>query len=279
MRSTGGRARPTAPLAARGRRRRSWWTRPDSSVRRSPASKPTWSGSGWSRCTCTTTPVRARALAHPFTRARGSATRAPLRKPQDDWQTLVPSCDFIDDALAVLAHHDRERTGERGDPSVEPLVQVLFNDQSSRACAYALKDGSCEADPMRGRHGWARAIQVSDGSGARGRKIEYRVQEVSRRGASAALDQPERRFPPVASLALCIPSTQALRTGLGSLSTRASGMSRSFALRWERRPLLAPASNGSSSTSRWPSPTRGCAPRTYRASSCDISAPTHPRTD
>ena len=113
---------------------------------------------------------------------------------EDDWQTLLATSDFLDDALAILRHHavpfDDSREGARSRPENEtenedededgassassasserrvgpieqPIVQVLLNDQSSRACAYALT-AACEADPKRGRAGWARTIYAGPG--------------------------------------------------------------------------------------------------------------------
>ena len=110
---------------------------------------------------------------------------------EDDWQTLLATSDFLDDALAILRHHavpfdDGSREGARArsenenedgafsassassdlersfGPIEQPIVQVLLNDQSSRACAYALT-AACEADPKRGLAGWARTIYAGPG--------------------------------------------------------------------------------------------------------------------
>lgn len=77
---------------------------------------------------------------------------------EDDWLTLdgTSAEQIIDHPLSVLEH-------SRSVQVAEPVAQVLLNDQSSRACAYAIA-GRCGPGVL-GTSGWPR--QLSDIAGGR----------------------------------------------------------------------------------------------------------------
>ena len=89
---------------------------------------------------------------------------------EDDWLTLdeVTSRQIIDDPITVLQH-------SRNTQVAEPVAQVLLNDQSSRACAYAIA-GRCGAGVI-GTSGWAREALGRQGGGDEGKTTKYRLHE------------------------------------------------------------------------------------------------------
>jgi hypothetical protein len=89
---------------------------------------------------------------------------------EDDWLFLEKSPSTLYDAYHLLQLSNKRPHHHQAEP---PLLQVLFNSQGSRLCAYA--DVQCSLQDLYGS-GWKREIEVSDGDGGR-KKIEYMKHE------------------------------------------------------------------------------------------------------
>ena len=94
---------------------------------------------------------------------------------EDDWLFLDSHPKALHDAISILDASRRIRAaradGHRVD-AMEPVEEVLLNDQASRACAYADTD-ACLATPM-GSSGWVRTVPSGNGADT---PVEYRLHE------------------------------------------------------------------------------------------------------
>jgi hypothetical protein len=106
---------------------------------------------------------------------------------EDDWLFLDDDSRALHDAVSILKASRRIRAerSERGGGGggndedqyggMEPVDEVLLNDQASRACAYAETE-ACIATPM-GSSGWVRRARDSDFGTLRAPGVEFRVHE------------------------------------------------------------------------------------------------------